>query len=212
MFERLRPLAPYLSRYWKNLAWGGVAVILYNVIKVLIPLVIGHAIDAVIKHGAKAVALTPFAPGECIAGERLASPRVETKRAPASKLRKQVMSAEQEARARLALRARDRRSMSLPKLAAYVRGQLGEADSVSSADLQVDSIESVRALQVLCTVSAANAAGTKLLRANARAMSSGFTTVRMEGEEEAEEVADKGISHLPFTIARTTKATKGGSQ
>ena len=169
---------------------------------------IGHAIDAVIKHGAKAVALAPFAPGECIAGERLASPRVETKRAPASKLRKQVMSAEQEARARLALKARDRRSMSLPKLAAYVRGQLGEADSVASADLQVDSIESVRALQVLCTVSAANAAGTKLLRANARAMSSGFTTVRMESEEEA----DKGISHLPFMIVRATKATKGGSQ
>ncbi len=45
MFDRLRPLAPYLKRYWKHLAWGGVAVILYNVIKVLLPLVIGHAID-----------------------------------------------------------------------------------------------------------------------------------------------------------------------
>jgi ATP-binding cassette, subfamily B, multidrug efflux pump len=50
MLERLRPLAPYLRRYWKNLAWGGVAVILYNVIKVLIPLVIGHAIDDM-QHG-----------------------------------------------------------------------------------------------------------------------------------------------------------------
>jgi ATP-binding cassette, subfamily B, multidrug efflux pump len=50
MFERLRPLIPYLRRYWKNLAWGGVAVILYNVIKVLIPLVIGHAIDDM-QHG-----------------------------------------------------------------------------------------------------------------------------------------------------------------
>jgi ATP-binding cassette subfamily B protein len=50
MFERLRPLAPYLRRYWKNLAWGGVAVILYNTIKVLIPLVIGHAIDDM-QHG-----------------------------------------------------------------------------------------------------------------------------------------------------------------
>jgi ATP-binding cassette, subfamily B, multidrug efflux pump len=45
MFARLRPLAPYLKRYWKSLAWGGVAVILYNVVKVMIPLVIGHAID-----------------------------------------------------------------------------------------------------------------------------------------------------------------------
>src|SRR5271155_5313648 len=50
MLERLRPLAPYLRRYWKNLAWGGVAVVLYNTIKVLIPLVIGHAIDDM-QHG-----------------------------------------------------------------------------------------------------------------------------------------------------------------
>ena len=45
MFKRLAPLTPYLKRYWKHLAWGGVAVILYNTIKVLLPLVIGHAID-----------------------------------------------------------------------------------------------------------------------------------------------------------------------
>jgi ATP-binding cassette subfamily B protein len=50
MFERLRPLAPYLRRYWKSLAWGGAAVILYNVIKVLLPLVIGHAVDDM-QHG-----------------------------------------------------------------------------------------------------------------------------------------------------------------
>ena len=45
MFEKIRPLFPYLKRYWKNLAWGGVAVILYNVIRVLLPLIVGHAID-----------------------------------------------------------------------------------------------------------------------------------------------------------------------
>ena len=50
MFERLKPLEPYLRRYWKSLAWGGVAVVLYNTIKVLIPLVIGHAIDDM-QHG-----------------------------------------------------------------------------------------------------------------------------------------------------------------
>jgi ATP-binding cassette subfamily B multidrug efflux pump len=50
MIDRLRPLAPYLRRYWKSLAWGGVDVILYNVIKVLMPLVIGHAIDDM-QHG-----------------------------------------------------------------------------------------------------------------------------------------------------------------
>lgn len=45
MFNRLRPLAPYLKRYWKSLAWGGLSTIFYNVLKVLLPLVIGHAID-----------------------------------------------------------------------------------------------------------------------------------------------------------------------
>jgi ATP-binding cassette, subfamily B, multidrug efflux pump len=50
MLERIKPLTPYLKRYWKNLAWGGVAVIAYNVVRVLLPLIVGHAIDDM-KHG-----------------------------------------------------------------------------------------------------------------------------------------------------------------
>jgi ATP-binding cassette subfamily B protein len=50
MLDRLRPLFPYLRRYWKSLAWGGLAVIFYNVIKILIPLVIGSAVDDM-QHG-----------------------------------------------------------------------------------------------------------------------------------------------------------------
>jgi len=50
MLDKLKPLAPYLKRYWKSLAWGGVAIVLYNVIKVLLPVVIGHAIDDM-QHG-----------------------------------------------------------------------------------------------------------------------------------------------------------------
>jgi ATP-binding cassette subfamily B multidrug efflux pump len=50
MLERLKPLAPYLRRYWKSLAWGGISTILYNVVKVLLPGVIGHAIDDM-QHG-----------------------------------------------------------------------------------------------------------------------------------------------------------------
>jgi len=45
MFDRIRPLFPYLKRYWKSLAWGGAAVIAYNVVRVLLPLIVGHAID-----------------------------------------------------------------------------------------------------------------------------------------------------------------------
>ncbi len=43
--NKIRPLFPYLRRYWKHFAWGGVAVILYNVIRVLIPSIVGHAVD-----------------------------------------------------------------------------------------------------------------------------------------------------------------------
>ena len=50
MFDRLRPLTPYLKRYWLSLAWGGVATILYCAIRVMIPLVIGHAVDDM-QHG-----------------------------------------------------------------------------------------------------------------------------------------------------------------
>src|ERR1017187_1790911 len=50
MLDRIKPLAPYLKRYWKNLAWGGVAVIAYNVVRVILPLIVGHAIDDM-KHG-----------------------------------------------------------------------------------------------------------------------------------------------------------------
>lgn len=166
---------------------------------------IGQAIAAVLKQGLDAAALMPVAPGDCLAGERLASPRMESKRPPPSALRNQVMSAEQEAQARLALRARDRRTVSLPKLAAFVRQQLRDASAVPSTSLQVDNIEAVRALQVLCTIASANATSSKLLHANARSMSNGFTTVRIEGDENR----SKGISHLPFLIVRTTKTTEG---
>ena len=50
MLEKLRPLNPYLRRYWKSLAWGGVADVIYNVLKVLVPIIIGHAIDDM-RHG-----------------------------------------------------------------------------------------------------------------------------------------------------------------
>jgi ATP-binding cassette subfamily B protein len=43
--DSIRPLYPYLRRYWKHLAWGGVAVVIYNALRILIPGVIGHAVD-----------------------------------------------------------------------------------------------------------------------------------------------------------------------
>jgi ATP-binding cassette subfamily B protein len=51
MLDRLKPLSPYLKRYWKQLAWGALAVILYNGSKALLPPVIGQAVDEM-QHGA----------------------------------------------------------------------------------------------------------------------------------------------------------------
>jgi ATP-binding cassette subfamily B multidrug efflux pump len=50
MLNKIRPLFPYLKRYWRSLAWGGVAVVAYNVVRVFVPLIVGHAIDDM-KHG-----------------------------------------------------------------------------------------------------------------------------------------------------------------
>jgi ATP-binding cassette subfamily B multidrug efflux pump len=54
MFERLRPLFPYLKRYWLSFAWGALALIIYNCTKALVPVVLGHAIDDLRLHPATA--------------------------------------------------------------------------------------------------------------------------------------------------------------
>ena len=50
MLDRLRPLFPYLKRYSKSLIGGCVALVLYNSLKALVPIVVGHAVDD-LKHG-----------------------------------------------------------------------------------------------------------------------------------------------------------------
>ncbi len=45
MIKRLRPLFPYLRRYWKSFAWGGLALLIYNCAKATIPLLVGTAVD-----------------------------------------------------------------------------------------------------------------------------------------------------------------------
>src|SRR5450631_1603437 len=61
MLERIKPLAPYLKRYWKSLAWGGVAVIAYNVFRVMIPPIVGHALDDMQKNGATEARIIHYA-------------------------------------------------------------------------------------------------------------------------------------------------------
>ncbi len=55
MLDRLRPLFPYLKRYWRSFAWGGIALIIYNVTKALVPIIVGGAIDDLRLHLSTAV-------------------------------------------------------------------------------------------------------------------------------------------------------------
>ena len=50
MFSRLSPLFPYLRRYWRSFLLGGLALIVYNTAKAMVPLLVGGAIDDM-QHG-----------------------------------------------------------------------------------------------------------------------------------------------------------------
>ena len=152
---------------------------------------IHDAVAAVIKHGEKAAACTPFACGNAISSERLARPRQQNYQAPPGKLRTQTISPERAAYARLVLQARDRRVMTFPKLAAFVRMQLAGRDAMTSAELPTDSIEAVRALQMLCTLATEHAG-------RPRPLPGGFI-IRRDGKDEQPSPA---ISHIPFSLIR----------
>ena len=53
LFTRIRPLFPYLRRYWRSFLFGGLALIVYNAAKAMIPLLIGGATTD-IQHGLSA--------------------------------------------------------------------------------------------------------------------------------------------------------------
>ena len=55
MLDRLRPLFPYLKRYWRSFAWGGIALVIYNVSKALVPVIVGGAIDDLRLHLSTAI-------------------------------------------------------------------------------------------------------------------------------------------------------------
>jgi ATP-binding cassette subfamily B multidrug efflux pump len=60
MFSRLRPLFPYLRRYWRSFAFGGLALIVYNAAKVMIPLILGGAAND-IKNGLSVAKIDHYA-------------------------------------------------------------------------------------------------------------------------------------------------------
>jgi len=51
MFDRLKPLLPYMRRYKRGYAWGALAVVLNNAIWIFFPMIIGVAMDDLLHHG-----------------------------------------------------------------------------------------------------------------------------------------------------------------
>jgi len=51
MFNRLKPLLPYMARYRRGYVWGGLATLLNNAIWIFFPLIIGIATDDLLHHG-----------------------------------------------------------------------------------------------------------------------------------------------------------------
>jgi ATP-binding cassette subfamily B protein len=51
MFDRLKPLLPYMRRYKRGYTWGALAVLLNNAVWIFFPLVIGVATDDLLHHG-----------------------------------------------------------------------------------------------------------------------------------------------------------------
>lgn len=148
----------------------------------------------------------PVSSGYLMSHERLAPPRVSIERTPASPLRNEVPSPEEEARAWLMLKARDARSITPPKLAAFVLRQSGGQPVIDSPSFEISCIEDVRALQTLSTIGLANYGESPYLRAAMLYMQRGFR-VRQDGESEA---SNRWLSHATFEVEiRNTRARMG---
>ncbi len=118
-------------------------------------------------------------------------------RPPSIGLRIQAVSAEEEARSRLMLRARDTRSVTPPQLAEFVRNALEGRSDIQSNDLDIETIADVRVLQILTALSMALGSDSRSLRLQAMNMARGFL-VTQDGERE---LPGTWLSHIPFRVA-----------
>lgn len=149
-----------------------------------------------------------FAPDVLMSGARLAEPRRSVERPPPSPLREQTISDPERARARLMLRAREARSMTVPKLAAFVSRALDGAPSVAGDALPADSIEAIRARQVLQSVAMATSSGSARLVAEARRIARGFDV----HPTDAAELEHPLLTGRPFTVALRHKPSDSSNK
>lgn len=138
----------------------------------------------------------PFPSGDMVSGERLAEPRKAREPSVPSNLRRHIPSEAQLARSQLMLRARDARSVTPPKLTAYVLAQLNGEPRIDSENMSPQSLTDVRCLQSLSTVGLAMSANSRRLYLSAMTLARGFR-VDMREEPEAE---SPWISGRPFVV------------
>ena len=162
-----------------------------------------HAIAGVLAGAAEAA---PFAPGDLLGTDRLAEPKRAIPRPPPSELRTAVVSIEEQARARLMLRARDVRAVTAPKLTAFVLANLRGGDRVQSDQLDVSGIADVRAIQALSAIGLAMSSESRSLKLDAMTLARGYTVEKTEGEREGD-----WVSHPPFVV-RARKKQQGGAR
>jgi hypothetical protein len=148
----------------------------------------------------------PFPAGEMISGECLAELRKQNERPAPSSLRRQVPSDAQLAKSRIMLRARERRSITPPKLSHYVFRQLNGQASVTSDGLTLESIPDIRSYQTLASVGLAMNAHSRQLQLSAMTVAKGFR-IRMSDTPEA---PGDVLSGRPFTI-EVRNTAKGGT-
>lgn len=130
----------------------------------------------------EALESTPFAPGDMIASDRMATPIRRSSEHQAAPLRQIVVSDEELAKAGLRLRAREARTMTAPELAGFVRQQLGDAESTESKSLTLNTIKDVRALQVLMTLASASSLKSPKIDQASLTMTRGFRVQQIVGE------------------------------
>ncbi len=153
------------------------------------------AIGNLIHNGLPTMA-DPFAPQDPISGERLAEPRRVIERAPPAALRKPSVSDAEKARARVMLRAREARSITPPKLAAFINTQLDGRPAVQSQALALTTVTDVRAYQALGATSLAMGSGNRKLQLAAMTHVRGARVLPAGSAEEDHPM----ISGRPFVI------------
>ena len=145
-----------------------------------------------------------FAPDALMCGARLYAWPVVTERKPPTALRQSRFSPRDAAINRLMREAVERRSMTAPKLAAYVARALSGKDEISSEDLPLESIEDLSAYNALHAVASLQGVGRADLSLESLKLARDFTTAPISTIEEPHPF----ISGRPFRVRpRSPRAT-----